>query len=110
MVLGVPLPSTDLEIASAAYERQISDLVAEDERTAEFVEELETHYDSQDAQDEFIEDAYIGATAPTWQASPTTRSRWLPRSRTSCATTRAAARRLPAGRLRPTEGHGVHRT
>ena len=60
VVLGVPLPSTDLQIASAAYERQISDLVAEDERTAEFVEELETHYDSQDAQDEFIEDAYIG--------------------------------------------------
>ncbi|SVC71790.1 uncharacterized protein METZ01_LOCUS324644, partial [marine metagenome] len=27
VVLGVPLPSTDLQIASAAYERQISDLV-----------------------------------------------------------------------------------
>lgn len=60
VVLGVPLPSTDLQIASAAYERQISDLVAEDERTAEFVEDLEANFDLQDAEDASIEDLFIG--------------------------------------------------
>jgi len=44
-VFGTSIPCTDLEIASAAYERQVSDLVAEDDDTAEYVERLEVDFD-----------------------------------------------------------------
>ena len=40
------MPSTDLEIAAAAYERQVSRLVEEDEETAAYVEQLETRFDN----------------------------------------------------------------
>ncbi len=44
-VFGTPIPCTDLEIAAASYERQVSDLVAEDDDTAEYVERLEADFD-----------------------------------------------------------------
>lgn len=44
-VLGIWLPTTDLEIAAASYERQVSELVAEDEETAEYVHNLENSHD-----------------------------------------------------------------
>lgn len=44
-LLEVPVATTDLEIASSAYERQISQLVAEDDDTDEYVRELETQFD-----------------------------------------------------------------
>ena len=44
-VLEIWLPTTDLEIASASYERQVSELVAEDEETAEYVRNLEDSHD-----------------------------------------------------------------
>jgi hypothetical protein len=40
-LLGVPMATTDLEIASASYERQIDELVADDEDTAAYVARLE---------------------------------------------------------------------
>src|SRR5436190_9353290 len=40
-LLGAPVATTDLEIASASYERQIDSLVADDEDTAEYVARLE---------------------------------------------------------------------
>ena len=40
-LLDVPVGTTDLEIASASYERQINELVADDEDTAEYVARLE---------------------------------------------------------------------
>jgi hypothetical protein len=40
--------ATDLEIASAAYERQVSDVVAADEEMTDYLEQLELHYDEQD--------------------------------------------------------------
>lgn len=43
-ILDVGLPTTDLEIASAAYERQVSDVVAEDDEMTEYVERLEQRY------------------------------------------------------------------
>jgi proteasome assembly chaperone (PAC2) family protein len=46
MVLGLWLPTTDLEIAAASYERQVSELVAEDEETADYVRSLEDSHDS----------------------------------------------------------------
>jgi len=64
VVLGVPLPRTDLEIASEVYEREISDLVAEDERTAEFVEDLEEDFDARELEDDLdsgnMEDMFRG--------------------------------------------------
>ena len=38
--------ATDLEIASAAYERQVDELVADDEETAGYVTDLEEAYDA----------------------------------------------------------------
>jgi proteasome assembly chaperone (PAC2) family protein len=40
-LLAVPMTTTDLEIASASYERQIDELVADDDDTAEYVARLE---------------------------------------------------------------------
>ena len=47
-LLGTSVPATDLEIATAAYERQLDELVQEDEETAGYVEQLEQRYDSDD--------------------------------------------------------------
>jgi proteasome assembly chaperone (PAC2) family protein len=44
-LLDLAIPSTALEIGAAAYERQINDLVAEDEETVEYVARLEEEYD-----------------------------------------------------------------
>ena len=46
-MLDVSVYTTDLEIASVAYERQITELVSEDTETLEFVDELEAHYDEE---------------------------------------------------------------
>ena len=45
-VLQIRIACTDLEIASAAYERQINELVAEDMDTAEYVNQLEEDFDN----------------------------------------------------------------
>ncbi len=42
---------TDLEIASATYERQVNQLVAEDTETAEYVADLEEAWDADEAED-----------------------------------------------------------
>jgi proteasome assembly chaperone (PAC2) family protein len=44
-VLGTWLPTTDLEIAAAAYERQVSELVEEDDETSDYVTRLESRHD-----------------------------------------------------------------
>jgi proteasome assembly chaperone (PAC2) family protein len=44
-VIGTPVYMTDLEIAAASYERQVSELVAEDDDTAEYVASLEEAWD-----------------------------------------------------------------
>jgi proteasome assembly chaperone (PAC2) family protein len=44
-MIGVYVATTDLEIASAAYERQVNDLVAADDETTEYVATLEQRYD-----------------------------------------------------------------
>ena len=44
-VLDVGLVTTDLEIASAAYERQVSEVVTDDDEMTEYVERLERRYD-----------------------------------------------------------------
>ena len=50
-LLGVWVPTTDLEIASASYERQVSELVDSDEETASYVASLEQRHD--DGGDDF---------------------------------------------------------
>lgn len=49
-VLGTWFPTTELEIAAASYERQVSELVAEDEETADYVRSLEDSHDRDDDQ------------------------------------------------------------
>ena len=44
-LLEMAIPSTALEIGAAAYERQINDLVEEDEETTAYVARLEEEYD-----------------------------------------------------------------
>lgn len=46
-LLDIGLVTTDLEIASAAYERQVSEIVADDEDMTEYVERLEHHYEAE---------------------------------------------------------------
>ncbi len=46
-MLDVSVYTTDLEIATVAYERQITEMVSEDEETMEFVAELEERYDEE---------------------------------------------------------------
>ncbi|NDH85028.1 MAG: PAC2 family protein, partial [Acidimicrobiia bacterium] len=52
--LGTSVFVTDLEIATASYERQVDELVAEDEDTAAYVRDLETEWD--EAEDDDLED------------------------------------------------------
>jgi predicted ATP-grasp superfamily ATP-dependent carboligase len=47
-VLGTWVPTTELEIASAAYERQVTELVQEDDETSEYVTQLEARHDADD--------------------------------------------------------------
>ena len=46
-MLGSSLPTTELEIATASYERQVNELVAEDDETADYVRQLEDRFDAQ---------------------------------------------------------------
>lgn len=46
-LLDVSVYTTDLEIASVSYERQVTELVGEDEETVEFVRELEERFDEE---------------------------------------------------------------
>jgi proteasome assembly chaperone (PAC2) family protein len=47
-VLGLWVPTTDLEIAAAAYERQVTELVQEDDETSDYVTQLEQRHDADD--------------------------------------------------------------
>ena len=51
-VLGMWVPTTDLEIAAAAYERQVTELVEEDEETSDYVSQLEQRHDAGGGDDE----------------------------------------------------------
>lgn len=50
-LVDTQVTTTELEIASASYERQINELVEEDDETAEYVEQLEQRYDDDDITD-----------------------------------------------------------
>lgn len=51
-LLSLRVPTATLEIGSAAYERQISELVADDEDTLAYVEALERQFDHEHADDD----------------------------------------------------------
>ena len=59
-VIGTSVYSTDLEIAAATYERQVDELVAEDDDTAGYVADLEEAWDDaegiDDTDDEELDD------------------------------------------------------
>jgi proteasome assembly chaperone (PAC2) family protein len=44
-LIGVDVVTTELEIASASYERQVSELVSDDAETTDYVESLERRFD-----------------------------------------------------------------
>ncbi len=63
--LGLSLPTTDLEIATAAYERQIDELVADDDDTAAYVHGLEEAADDEPTDDHDLDDLdALAATDP----------------------------------------------
>lgn len=47
-LLRTGVPTTDLEIAASSYERQISQLIADDDETASYIRTLEENYDTED--------------------------------------------------------------
>jgi proteasome assembly chaperone (PAC2) family protein len=47
-LLDIGVVATDLEIASAAYERQVTEVVVDDEEMTEYLERLEQRYDEED--------------------------------------------------------------
>lgn len=51
-LLGFGLETTDLEVAAAAWERQVSELVDSDEEMTSYVERLEEHYDDDEDEPE----------------------------------------------------------
>jgi proteasome assembly chaperone (PAC2) family protein len=54
-LLDLSVVTTELEIASASYERQVSELVSDDTETIEYVEHLEHRFDNNE-QDPFADD------------------------------------------------------
>lgn len=55
-VIGTTIFVTDLEIAAASYERQVDELVAEDDDTAEYVRDLEAAWDDEEAEIDELDD------------------------------------------------------
>ena len=47
-LLDIPVMATDLEIASASYERQVTEVVNDDEEMTEYLQGLEERYDEED--------------------------------------------------------------
>lgn len=66
-LLGLRLPTTDLQIATAAYERQIDELVEADEDTAAYVASLE---DAADDDDRDHDDDTFGGSGGSGQTHP----------------------------------------
>jgi predicted ATP-grasp superfamily ATP-dependent carboligase len=54
-LIDIAVPVTDLEIAAAAYERQVSRLVSEDDETATYVAQLESSFDDPDEDEDDAE-------------------------------------------------------
>jgi len=55
-MLRTDVVTTDLEIATAAYERQVDELVGEDEDTSAYVRQLEERHDDLDKGDDLVEE------------------------------------------------------
>ena len=55
LLLDFELETTEVEVAALAYEQQVSEMIAGDDDTAEYVLELEEHYDSADPPEESVD-------------------------------------------------------
>lgn len=60
-LLTMRIPTATLEIGSAAYERQITELVADDEDTAAYVDALERQFDEEQDDDEAVVEEVQGS-------------------------------------------------
>lgn len=60
-LLTMRIPTATLEIGSAAYERQITELVADDEDTAAYVDALERQFDQEQDDDEAVVEEVQGS-------------------------------------------------
>jgi predicted ATP-grasp superfamily ATP-dependent carboligase len=65
-ILRVPIATTDLEIAAAAYERQVSKVVADDDDTTELVRQLEERHDEMGESGSLVEEVerFLRDSAP----------------------------------------------
>jgi proteasome assembly chaperone (PAC2) family protein len=61
-VLEVPVTTTDLEIAAAAYERQVSEVVVDDDDMREYVARLEERFAEEEAEEEARDEALSSAS------------------------------------------------
>lgn len=61
-ILGIDRATTDLEIATASYERQLDELIADDEDTAAYVADLESSMQGLDDEDD--DDQDLASTDP----------------------------------------------
>jgi proteasome assembly chaperone (PAC2) family protein len=55
ILLDFGIETTEIEVAALAYERQVSEMIAGDDDTAEYVSELEEHYDSAESPEESVD-------------------------------------------------------
>jgi proteasome assembly chaperone (PAC2) family protein len=65
-MFDLSISTTDLEIASAAYERQVNKVVADDEDTVELVRQLEARHDEMDDSGSLVEEVerFLRDSAP----------------------------------------------
>ena len=76
-LLASPLTTTDLEIAAASYERQISEVVEADEDVRDYVQRLERDEDDGDDHDVSEHDPIDEASLPTGDALAAELERYL---------------------------------
>ena len=112
-LLEIPIETTELEIASASYERQVSELVSDDAETTDYVEQLERRFDDDDhdpfGDDEeslvdeverFLRDQRDDRTRCPGECVVRHSSRAVPAGR---STLHRATRRSPSFTIRPSE-------
>jgi len=65
-MFDLTIATTDLEIAAAAYERQVNKVVADDDDTVELVRQLEARHDEMDESGALVEEVerFLRDSAP----------------------------------------------
>ena len=63
-LLGVTVPTVDLDVAAAAYERQVDEVVSADEEASAYVHSLEAALDADDDEDDDEDDELDAGNLP----------------------------------------------